>query len=346
MKRNTARCLTKVGIRSEHWSVNPLDDRHVSASAGAFGRRGSPATGRPGPLSRSFVLNTQLRQKRILSDKFEEALQSGILRPLLSLVQRDRDLIAEIRVDLLDVYCKGQRLVGVEPVTENGPYRFTSHAAFWATKTKVYADIESVAAFCLDDVPRIKQRIAEHHATGKEIEFEQMLIRSNNLEALNTDYIAVDRQGVAEDGKGRTDVVGVFWPGERRVSNDPLRPALIEVKYGLHGGIEDVAGQVKRYYDDISRNPAEFAEALQCQLRQKARLELLSGLSKRAQTKIRKLPVSSKIEDMRVVIALVDYNPRARRLDEEQLKKLPFADQIDLFHLGFGMWERNSASKN
>ncbi|WP_292635719.1 hypothetical protein, partial [Mesorhizobium sp.] len=82
-------------------------------------------------------------------------------------------------------------------------------------------------------MPFIKQRIAEHGARGLEIEFEQLLVRANNLETLNTDYIAVDRQGISEEGRGRTDVVGVYWPGNRRGSGDRLAPALIEVKYGL-----------------------------------------------------------------------------------------------------------------
>jgi hypothetical protein len=43
-------------------------------------------------------------------------------------VQRDRDLTAEIRLNLLDIYCRGQRLINVnrkeqEALTESGPTR-------------------------------------------------------------------------------------------------------------------------------------------------------------------------------------------------------------------------------
>jgi hypothetical protein len=280
-----------------------------------------------------------IQKPRILSLCFEEALLSGILQPILKLVQQDRDLIAEIRTDRLDVYCKGQRLISITIMPDRKHYKFESDKAFWLEQSKFFEHGEDVDAFCCDLVPRIKQKIAMHHMTGMEIEFEQMLIRSNNLEALNTDYIAIDRQGRTEDGNGRTDIVGVFWPGEQRRSIEKLAPALIEVKYGLHGGIEGIADQIKGYFDDLNKELSGFADALEGQLRQKARLGLLAGLSKEAQDKIQRLPISKKIDDVRVVIALVDYNPRAKRFDKEQLFKLPFASQIDLFHLGFGMWQ-------
>jgi hypothetical protein len=86
-----------------------------------------------------------------------------------------------------------------------------------------------------------------------------------------------------------------------------------------------------------------FVSQLEKQLRQKARLGLLSGLSKGAQQKIQRLAISDRIEDVRAVIALIDYNPRAARLNLERLRALPFANQIDLFHLGLGLWRANSA---
>lgn len=286
-------------------------------------------------------MSTPIHPPRILNEGFEADLRVGVLSPLLALVQRDRDLIAEIRTDILDVYCKGQRLITVKRLREG--YRFLSHEKFWSAQSLDVHAAEVVAGFCEEEVPRIKQRIAEHAARGKEIEFEQLLIRMNNHEGLNSDYIAVDRQGIAEEGKGRTDVVGVYWPGNRRVSNDALMPALIEVKFGLGGGVEGVAAQLARYFDDLRTTLPTFASDLQAQLRQKARLGLLTGLSELAQAKIQWLPVSDRIEDVRAVIALVDYNPRAGRLDLGALRALPFADQVDLFHLGFGLWQANSA---
>ncbi|PBB81238.1 hypothetical protein CK218_12795 [Mesorhizobium sp. WSM3879] len=285
-------------------------------------------------------MTTAIRPPRLLGKPFENDLLVGPLKPFLDLVQRDRDLIAEIRRELLDIYCKGQRLVSIRP--SGGSYRFDSHEKFWPQKSQTFSTVDAVASFCSDAVPFIKQRIAEHGPRGKEIEFEHLLVRANNLETLNTDYIAVDRQGISEEGKGRTDVVGVYWPGHRRGSGDRLAPALIEVKYGLKGGIEDVADQIARYFDDMRTTLPNFVDDLQNQLRQKARLGLLSGLSKGAQEKIQRLAISNRIEDVRAVVALIDFNPRARRLNLEKLRALPFANQIDLFHLGLGLWRANS----
>ncbi len=277
---------------------------------------------------------------RILTNKFEQELESGFLKPFVTLVQRDRDLIAEIRSDRLDVYCKGNLLIGLQPIGD-GSYRIQSDEKFLETKSLDVREEPEVDDFCRNVVPFIKQRIAEHSRHGKEVEFEQMLIRSMNFEPLNTEYIAVDRQAVGEDRKGRTDVDGVFWPGGRRGTDEPLAPALIEVKYGVK--VDNIAEQVGRYYGERKNKMKFFVERLQAQLRQKARLGLLPGLDKFQKAKIQKLPISNDIEDLRVVIALVDYNPRSRRFADDALRKLPFANQIDLFYLGFGMWKSNSA---
>lgn len=279
-----------------------------------------------------------LRRPRVLSESFEQDLLEGELRPVLDLVRRDRDLIAEIRHDSMDIYFKGQRLIHLEKRRSRDGYTFIGTEKFWQEKTKAFMNREVIDEFCRTTVPMIKQRIAEHRPTGKEIEFEQMLIRATNLEKLNTDYIAIDRQSVTE-AKGQTDIVGVFWPEHR---SNVLKLALIEVKYGLHGGIEGIAGQIERYYKDLEGRLPVFALDLEKQLHQKARLGLIAGLSKKAEEKIQRLRISTSLQDVRVVVALVDYNPKSRRLALEQLEKLPFANQIDLFYLGFGMWRSNS----
>lgn len=282
-------------------------------------------------------------ERRLLSGSFEQALASGMLEPLLSLVKRDRDLNAEIRMERLDVYCKGNRLVSITPAEGEG-YCFQSDAAFWSRKNQVFDDRSDVIDFAENLVPFIKQKISEHSAKGKEIEFEQMVIRSCNREALCTDYIAIDRQGLADEGSGQMDILGVFWPGRKRVHTNMLAPALIEVKYALTGGVEGVTAQIERYYNHIERNLPCFVSNLQAQLRQKARLGLLTGLSKEAKEKIQTLQISKQLCDLRVVIAFVDCSPHAKRLAaaEAELQRLHFCNQIEIYHLGFGMWKQNS----
>ncbi len=280
------------------------------------------------------------RTSRKLSAEFEKSLDSGVLNPILKLIQGDRDLIAEIRNERLDVYCKGNRLVGISPL-DGGGFELTSDKKFWPTKRQGVTLASEVTDFCERHVPFIKHCISMHSPTGKEIEFEQMLIRACNMESMNADYVCVDRQGPVEEGRGRTDVVGVFWPSKDRGHLKHLAPALIEVKYGLSGGVDGIADQIAGYYDGVVKDLPGFVNELQEQLRQKARLKLLSGLSDGAQQKIAKLPISDSIEDLRIVLAMVDYNPRSRVLNHVALSELPFASQIDIFYLGFAMWHEN-----
>lgn len=288
-------------------------------------------------------MSSTLRPGRLLSEAFELDLLSGTLEPLLQLVKRDRDLIAEIRANLLDVYCKGQRLISIAPTSRQGGYILKSSKKFWTLGNLRINNADEARRFCEETVPFIKQRISEHHSEGREIEFEQLLIRANSIEKFNTDYIAVDRQGVSDDRANRIDVIGVYWPGGKRHVATTLAPALIEVKLGQKGGVEDVANQLRRYFEDLERTIESLAAALQAQFRQKGRLGLLSGLSDLALRKIAQLPISTRIEDVRAVVALVDYNPRARRLSMQTLQNLPFSNQIDLFYVGMGLWKQNSA---
>ena len=45
------------------------------------------------------------------------------------------------------------------------------------------------------------------------------------------------------------------------------------------------------------------------------------------------------------MLALVDFSPDATRLKAGELKRLPFADQIEIFYLGYGLWDENANKK-
>lgn len=199
---------------------------------------------------------------RLLSPSMMNAFKSGTLAPLLEVVHRDRDLILDIRDDKADIYCKGQVVVHVEP-SSGGTYVLSADKAFWERTTRVVASIAETQHFVADELPHIKQRIAEHRKSprggGLEIEFEQLMIRANTQEpGLNTEYFAIDRQVLVGNGGERIDVLGVCWPRGDRAGSTALSPALIEVKYGLKGGVDGLVGQLERYY----RAMAERAEAV------------------------------------------------------------------------------------
>lgn len=288
-----------------------------------------------------------MRDIRILSQEFEADLKDGILSPLLYVVQRDRDLILEIRVDIADIYCKGQRLVRVAPAREGG-YNLTSNLAFWPRKTDRVVTKDDATKFVNGELPLIKQCIAMHSksatgGSGSEIEYEQMMIRANNLEpGVNTDYFAVDRQGVEGDDQQRMDVIAIHWPSDKRRSAKHISIALVEVKHSLGGGVEGLADQLRNYYRIISDNLERIAEQTEGILRQKIRLGLMTSGSKEALDKLLTLPVSRNLEDVRIVVALVDYNPNSSKLETASLESLPFASQLKVFHLGLGLWDVNA----
>jgi hypothetical protein len=198
-----------------------------------------------------------------------------------------------------------------------------------------------VSNFVKTQLPRLKGEMATHRSHGNEIEFEQSLIRANNREpGIHTDYFAVDRQVLMGSAVNRLDVLGIHWP-DRRNGKD-LALALIEVKYGVLGGVEKIAGQVSRYYGGLAANIEFFAKEAEGVLRQKLELGLITGESAGAIKKLKGLPVSRDLKRVKIVLALVDFSPDSTRLKAEELKQLPFADQIKIFHLGYGLWDENA----
>lgn len=213
---------------------------------------------------------------RRLSPPMMNAFKSGPLAPLLGVVHRDRDLILEIRDDKVDIYCKGQVAVHVEPGS-HGVYVLSADKAFWDRASRAVASITETQAFVAEELPHIKQRIAEHRKSprggGLEIEFEQLLIRANTQEpGLNTEYFAIDRQVLVGGGGERIDVLGVCWPRGNRAGSTVLSPALIEVKYGLKGGVDGLADQLERYYRALAGRTETLAAEAEGILRQKVEL--------------------------------------------------------------------------
>lgn len=288
---------------------------------------------------------------RGLSEAFENDLRTGRLAPLLKVVHRDRDLILEIRDECATVYCKGQRLATITPHASG--YEIRADEAFWTVKRDILSSEGDSTAFVREQLPFIKQAIAEYgrgpggglssKVGGLEIEFEQFLIRANNNEpSLNTDYFAVDRQGVLGGGLDRMDVIGVHWPRTARRNAKDVALALIEVKFSLSGGVEAIADQVAGYYSALVSNIETIAGGVERLLRQKLRLGLITGGSEEALRKLETLPVSTDVKRVKIALALVDYNPHSTLLRLSDIGKLPFADQVEVFHLGLGMWSGNA----
>lgn len=286
------------------------------------------------------------RERRVLSDEMEKEFtdEKGRLNPLLKVVQRDRDLNLEFRdPSAAYIYCKGQR-IEIEKCGDG--YKISAHKKFLAEGPLRLTSREEAVGFVEQKLPFVKQRMAELRSEGMEIEFEQALIRANNLENLNTDYFAVDSQVFLGPGQDHVDVLGIYWPDHS--SSRDVSLALIEIKYGLYGGIDKLAEQVEGYYDALEKNISRIANHTQEMLRQKIRMGVITGASKAALEKLGRLNLSHDPKSVKVVVAMVDYNlrstllgaqmPKLRRLESEKGLKNP----IEVIHLGYGLWAGNA----
>ena len=279
---------------------------------------------------------------RLLSTEMQEAFTNGTLNPLLKAVKGDRDLILEFRnANEASIYCKGQC---IDIARRDRAYTVQAHEKFLKLGPQTLASVGDTQAFVDKILPDIKQKMAVHRSTGMEIEFEQALIRANNLETgLNTDYFAVDRQVALDKGEQqRIDVLGVYWPDHR--FGKELSLALIEVKFGLGGGIEKIAQQVEGYYHALTQNIAAVAEEMQGLLRQKIEMGLITGGEPNALAKLKTMDVSKDPKQVKIVLALVDVNPRSTLLERQGPKlaeleaEWQLASRIEIHHLGYGLW--------
>lgn len=286
------------------------------------------------------------RERRVLSDEMEKEFteEKGKLNPLLRVVQRDRDLNLELRDPwVADIYCKGQ-CIEIEKCGDG--YKISAHAKFLEEGPLRLTSAEEADSFVNEKLPFVKQRMAELRSEGMEIEFQQALIRANNLENLNTDYFAVDSQVFLGPGQDHIDVLGIYWPDHSSNKDVPL--ALIEIKYGLYGGVDKLAEQVGGYYDALEKNISHIADHTKQVLRQKIRMGLITGGSKAALEKLGRLNVSHDPKSVKVVVAMVDYNLRSTLLRTQmpKLRDLEFEKQlrspIEVIHLGYGLWAGNA----
>jgi len=176
-----------------------------------------------------------------------------------------------------------------------------------------------------------------------EIEYEQMIIRANNLEERNnSEYIILANQYSA--GKDRWDLLALKWPRRPRSGNNPVgRLALIEVKYALNTDIKDADQQLRRYYDYIKQNITPLCMEMELILRQKLALGLIRRTPQQI-AQLQKLKLIQNIDEVEMVLYLVDYNPNSifKRTMMEKAMGLSFRNQIRIKDGGLAMWDQSS----
>lgn len=285
---------------------------------------------------------------RGLSASFMSDLkQGGWLSRLTEAIKCDTDLLLEIRDNYLNDYFKGQSLLKLDRSLDNA-YSLEIHRKFRVRSIegmdffRTAADVQTF----VEALPAIKQRVVVHRAEkgGNEIEWEQLLIRANNDEPrLNTEYFIIDRQSVVPGASARFDLSAIFWSREHRRRGNEVPPVLLEVKYGQNPEIRELHEQLARYYKALPPTLEETAEEAQMILRQKIDVGLIHQPPDRLST-LRTHRISPSKALMRFGVVLVDYNPASRLFSREDLARLPFAERVDIFHVGFGFWSQRAGA--
>lgn len=274
---------------------------------------------------------------RKLSEQFMAALRHGLLADLTKQIIADKDLDLQIRDGYVNIYYKGNSLLRL---TEAGTrYRVDIHEKFCTGLTvPAMLDGQTMPLF-LALVPTLKDNIIRYGKSSLEIEYEQLLIRANNVEPRNnSEYFILDRQYAI--GPDRFDLVGIYWDRHGRKRGQEVPLCLMEVKFALNSDIKEIHEQLQRYYRSIKERVSALAQEYESVFRQKLELGLFNQTKERIEA-MKTLRISPDINRFQFIVVLVDYNPYSTHLNLEKLRSLPFANQIRIFRGGFAMWHHN-----
>ena len=210
---------------------------------------------------------------RALSPPFFEALQAGLLRPLLDRVLQDRTLDLQLRDDYLNVYYRGGSLLRLARTETSYTAAFDRQYARGAPldlPESTVGDADGVARW-IEAFPRIKLAMdlffGRHPKEEREI--QQVIARDNNIGSVSraTDFYICDIEYDTGTGS-RFDLVAVHWPSTPadRKQSDGRRLVIGEVKQG-DGALTGASG-LTAHVQDVESFLAEAGkvEALKQQM--------------------------------------------------------------------------------
>jgi len=276
----------------------------------------------------------------------QELREGGKYRPLVEAVHNDKDLNMEFRgsnernKEYINIYCKGNNILKLHL---DGHFEIDLALTTDLDVPLSLVNEETIGGY-LELLPKIKDKVTTYDKKSMEIEYEQLLIRANNREIRNnSEYIIVDRQYVM--GKDRCDLVAIKWPRNKRKGEHPKGLlVIIEVKYALNREMaEKGAQQLDRYYGYLKKNMESVCEEMELILYQKLDLELIER-TKPQIDKLKKLKLDRAIKSTEIILYLIDYNPNSKLKAKliEKAKELDFANQIQIAHGGFALWDQSS----
>ncbi len=207
------------------------------------------------------------------------------------------------------------------------------------TKTN-FSSSTDVSDF-LNILPTIKSNVisVKSKRPTLEIEYEQLLIRSNNLNKnVNSEIFLTDRQYADNINNSRFDLSGFYWSRKNRKQNQIVPLTFIEVKYSLNSDIKEIDKQINKYYNVVKNNISDIATETEYLKNLKIELGLIKQDNDRLDA-LKTLKISDKIQDAKFIIALIDYNPNSKLFDKTKLKALPYSNQIEIFNCGLAIWD-------
>jgi len=200
----------------------------------------------------------------IISVKFQEDLNSGILKPILNNVHRDNNLTVEIRHNYINIYYRGGNLLRISEKATG--YNFFFDLEFIKDNNVEKEIISSLPKHVAlkndtqkwsDMLPTIKAIMDTYFVSHKkaEREFQQLVVRENNIGGIakKTDYFICDVEYQIDDT--RFDLVAA-----KCMSRGKYRLALIEMKYAdsALGGKSGIVDHVRKVYKYLSENNINY----------------------------------------------------------------------------------------
>lgn len=275
---------------------------------------------------------------RTLDKRFISDLITWKYRSILDHAINDSTLDLEIRDGYINIYFKGNSIL---KLNENGTFDINKKFLIGTGVSKsVFSTPSDVDKF-VDSIPIIKNNVvkvkSEKHTL--EIEYEQLIIRSNNLNKnVNSDLYITDRQYADSKSKSRFDLTGFFWDRNSRKRNQTVPLTFIEVKYSLNNDIKDLDVQLLKYYTAVKKNIIDIAKETYYLKNLKIELGIINQSKDRLDA-LKTLSISNNINDAKFIIALIDYNPNSKLFNVSKLKSLTFSSQIEIFTCGFAIWK-------
>ena len=197
---------------------------------------------------------------RVLDGNFVlELKKGGLFHSIVDYVINDTTLDFEIRDGYINIYFKGNSIL---KLNENGTFEIHKKFQKGTSLSKLTLSSATDVNNYLDNIPLIKNNVisVKSKRPTLEIEYEQLLIRSNNLNKnVNSEIFLTDRQYADNINNSRFDLSGFFWSRKNRKRNQTAPLTFIEVKYSLNPDISDIDQQIDKYYDAAKSNISGIA---------------------------------------------------------------------------------------